>query len=235
MRDEPDDDTSDMSDDSRSRSQSLERGLIVLEEVAGSSEGVTASELARRLEVSRTIVVRLLKALEERRYVVRVDGLYRVGGAVAGLMDHYHSRILDAARPMLRDFTTRHGVTSHFCLLEGDETVAAVVVHPFGNRMFVSESTGARRPAGTGASGIACLVSAGRTWPGAERRISGAVAKGFATSESEVQTGTCGVAAPVFGLDGRGASVGSIMLAGSHDLDQMGRELRSMADALREG
>lgn len=221
-----------MTGDSRSRSQSLERGLAVLEAVAGSSEGVTASELARRLDVSRTIVVRLLKALEERRYVVRDDGLYRIGGAVAGLMDHYHSRMLDAARPMLRDFSTKFGVTSHFCVLEGEETVAALVVHPYGNGLFVSEPTGARRSAGIGASGIACLVSAGRTWPGAERRIASAVAKGYATSESEVQEGTSGVAAPIFGLDGRGASLGSIMLAGSFDLSELGGELRTLADSL---
>src|SRR5699024_1448414 len=57
---------------------SVERALHILVELA--SGPVTISELARRLEVHRTTSLRLLRVLEDERFVRRDDdGRYRLG------------------------------------------------------------------------------------------------------------------------------------------------------------
>ena len=46
-------------------SQTLDRGLQVLEVLADHPEGLTVTQLARELDVSRTIVYRLVVTLEQ--------------------------------------------------------------------------------------------------------------------------------------------------------------------------
>ena len=46
-------------------SQTLDRGLRVLEVLAGSPGGLTVTELAGRLGVNRTVVYRLVSTLEQ--------------------------------------------------------------------------------------------------------------------------------------------------------------------------
>jgi DNA-binding IclR family transcriptional regulator len=51
------------------RSQSLERGLDVLESIAAEGGEVGVRELARRCELSPTIVQRLVSSLASRGYI----------------------------------------------------------------------------------------------------------------------------------------------------------------------
>ena len=56
-------------------SQTLDRGLRVLDVLAASPDGLTMTELAARMEVNRTIVHRLVATLETRALVRREGDL----------------------------------------------------------------------------------------------------------------------------------------------------------------
>ena len=80
-------------------SQTLDRGLTVLELLADAPDGLSITELAASLSVSRTVVYRLVNTLELHRLVRRdSEGRARLGLAVL----HYSRRsaraFLDAAR-----------------------------------------------------------------------------------------------------------------------------------------
>ena len=50
-------------------SQTLDRGLRVLEEVADSAEGLTITEIAGRMGIGRTVVYRLVVTLEQHALI----------------------------------------------------------------------------------------------------------------------------------------------------------------------
>src|SRR6266540_6078264 len=77
-------------------SQTLDRGLTVLELLADAPDGLSITELAAALGVSRTVVYRLVNTLELHRLVRRdSEGRARLGLAVL----HYIRRV----QPTLRD------------------------------------------------------------------------------------------------------------------------------------
>jgi IclR family acetate operon transcriptional repressor len=81
--------------DERSGSPGAVRTLAILETLSAAGEaGLTAAELARRLELPANSTLRILEVLEERRYVERggEDRRFRLTG-----------RLLDLARPRLGD------------------------------------------------------------------------------------------------------------------------------------
>ena len=68
--------------------RTLDRGLGVLEAIAANDGKLTASELSRSLNLSRSTTYQLLKTLRESEYAVRgADGLYRLGLATERLAD----------------------------------------------------------------------------------------------------------------------------------------------------
>lgn len=77
-------------------SQTLDRGLRALEVLADSPGGLNVTELAKRLEVNRTVVYRLVTTLGQHALVRRDQaGRLHVGLGVLGLAS--------AVQPMLRD------------------------------------------------------------------------------------------------------------------------------------
>ncbi|GAA3724440.1 DNA-binding IclR family transcriptional regulator [Spinactinospora alkalitolerans] len=103
---------------------SLERALRILVELA--SGPATISELGRRLGVHRTTSLRLLRTLEEERFVRRTeDGRYRIGPRMATLA-HAALEGVDlraAATGHLRALGAACGHTVHLAALEGDSVV----------------------------------------------------------------------------------------------------------------
>ena len=68
-----------------SGSQSLERGLDVLEVVEAEGGDIGVREIARRLELSPTIVQRMVTSLARRGYVM-VNGQITMSGLAADLL-----------------------------------------------------------------------------------------------------------------------------------------------------
>ncbi len=100
---------------------SVERALQILVELANGP--ATISELGRRLEVHRTTSLRLLRALEEERFVRRAaDGRYQLGSRMR-MLAHSALESADvraAAADHLRALGERSGQTVHLAGLEGD-------------------------------------------------------------------------------------------------------------------
>jgi IclR family transcriptional regulator, acetate operon repressor len=137
-------------DDGRYRVRSVERALDVLELLAESdSYGLRLSELARRLDTSKSTVLALLRTLSARGFVAELgDGRgrrYRLGLTLARLGDQVLEQIdlLEVALPSLRAMTEETGWTSRVGVL--DEGYAVIVGRVDGPGIIRFQSGLARR------------------------------------------------------------------------------------------
>lgn len=203
-------------------SQTLDRGLRVLDELAAAPGGLTVTELAGRLGVNRTVVYRLVTTLEQHA-LVRRDARARlhVGLGILGLASAVQPVLRDLAMPVLRELAERVGCTAHLTVAEGDEALALAVVEPSWTDYHVSYRIGSRHPLDQGAAGRAILL--GRE-PAAGRAP-------YVVTSGELQSGAQGVAAPVTEVDGIEASVGIVTL-GELDIDATGPLVAAAASEL---
>jgi DNA-binding IclR family transcriptional regulator len=178
-------------------SQTLDRGLSVLEVLARESAGLTVTELAVRLGVHRTNVYRLLTTLIQHRLVRREsDGRYVLGTGVIDLVRGVASDLRTVALPILAALAEQAQATAYVTLADGDEAVALIVVEPRRTEMHVAYRVGFRHPLDRGASGLAIL--AGRPpMPHEREEIRIARRLGYAITRGELQPGTAGIAAPI--------------------------------------
>ncbi|MEN3584773.1 helix-turn-helix domain-containing protein [Streptomyces sp. ZYX-F-203] len=185
-------------------SQTLDRGLRVLKLLADTDQGLTVTELARRLGVNRTVVYRLLATLEQHALVRRdVGGRARVGLGVLGLGRQVHPLVREAAMPALRSLAEEIGATAHLTLVDGDEALAVAVVEPSWTDYHVAYRAGFRHPLERGAAGKAILGAR----QGRGQRPE------YTLTRGELEAGACGAAAPLLGIPGVEGSVGVVMLA----------------------
>ena len=203
-------------------SQTLDRGLRVLDVLAASPGGLSVTELAARLEVSRTIAHRLVATLEQHA-LVRRDGRGRlhVGLGVLHLAAAVQPLLRDLAVPVLRRLAEQVGCTAHLTVAEGDEALAVAVVEPSWTDFHVGYRVGSRHPLRQGAAGKAILL--GRD-PGSAP---------FAVTVGELQAGARGVAAPLRGVEGLEASLGIVTL-GDLDVSAVGPLVAAAAAELAD-
>jgi DNA-binding IclR family transcriptional regulator len=198
-------------------SQTLDRGLRVLDVLASATGGLTVTELAARLAVNRTVVYRLVSTLEQHALVRRdARGRLHVGLGVLHLASAVQPVLRDLAVPVLRELAEAVGCTAHLTVADGEEALALAVVEPSWTDFHVSYRVGSRHPLTRGAAGKAILL--GRQ-PDAEP---------FAVTEGELQPGARGLAVPVTGVDGLEASVG-IVTIGDIDVDLVAPRVRRAA------
>ena len=194
-------------------SQTLGRGLRVLEVLAATPNGLTITALAGEVGVNRTVVYRLVATLEAHGLARRDSaGLVHVGLGVLALARGLQPVLRELAAPVLRSLAEELGMTAHLTVADGGEALAIAVVEPTWTDFHVGYRVGARHPLGQGAAGRAILL--GRERAGATAGVPSA--NGYIETAGELQAGARGVAAPVLGLDGLEASVGIVTLG---DLD----------------
>ncbi len=186
-------------------SQTLDRGLRVLEVLAATPGGLTVTALAAQIGVNRTVVYRLVTTLEQHGLIRRDSaGLVHVGLGVLTLARGMQPVLRDLASPVLRELAEELGMTAHLTFADGGEALAIAVVEPTWTDFHVGYRIGSRHPLGLGAAGRAILL--GRETDPA----------GYVSTAGELQPGARGVAAPVLGVEGLEASVGIVTLG---DLD----------------
>lgn len=188
-------------------SQTLARGVRVMQVLAEAPEGLTVTALAVRLEVNRTVAHRLVATLEQYGLVRRgEDGLLHLGMGVLKISGAVQPLVRDRASPVLRQLAETVGCTAHLTIADGAEAVALVVVEPSWTDFHVAYRVGARHPIEQGAAGKAiCFVREGDTQTP------------YAATNGELQSGAHGLAAPVRGVVGLEASVGIVTLGGPVD------------------
>jgi DNA-binding IclR family transcriptional regulator len=181
-------------------SRALDRGLRTLTLLAATPGGFTVTELAAALGTSRPALYRLLATLGQHGMARRAaDGRVRLGLGVLQLAQGVQPLLRDAALPVLRDLAEEVGATAHLTVVDGGEALALAVVEPSWTSVHVAYRVGSRHPLDRGAAGKAILAA----------RLSNA---GYLATESELQPGASGIAAPVPGPVGVEASVGVVAL-----------------------
>ena len=182
-------------------SQTLDRGLRVLEVLSVRPNGLTVTGLAAEVGVSRTVVYRLVTTLEQHGLVRRdTAGLLHVGLGILSLARGLQPVLRELATPVLRSLAEELGMTTHLTIADGGEALAIAVVEPTWTDFHVGYRVGSRHPLAQGAAGRAILR-------GREPDPSG-----FVETTGELQAGARGVAAPLLGVDGFEASVGIVTL-----------------------
>ncbi|MEO8836573.1 MAG: helix-turn-helix domain-containing protein [Caldimonas sp.] len=118
----------------------LEKGLDILELLAGSAEGLSQVAIAQRLERSATELFRMLSVLERRGYLNRhADGSYRLSLRLFELA-HQHpplKRLLSIALPAMQELAHETRQSAH------------LVIH-FARRILVVAQVESPEPIGFG-------------------------------------------------------------------------------------
>lgn len=215
-----------------SYSQTLSRGLRVLEILAVQEKPMSVVEVAIALGVHRSVAYRLLRTCEEHRLVTAgVDGRYTLGLGLVTLARGVYRDETTAAFPVLTELAERVSATAFLGVADDDDVVCLVSVAPRRAMLHVAYRQGLRHPLDVGASGLAIL--AGRApRPGERSEVAKARQRGYARSEREVERSTIGIAAPVV-VPGREvqSSITAILLQGhAVDEDTVAFEVMRAAD-----
>lgn len=208
-------------------SQTLDRGLLVLEVLARAEDGKTVTQIANDLGISRTVVYRLLATLEQHALVRRgADGRTRPGMALLGLARTVQADLREATMPQLRRLADGAGATASLWLADGDDVVTVATVFPAaadGHQQ--APRVGSRRPRGAGAVDFAIADTQSMTTPR------------WHISHDDPGFGATTFAAGLAGVAGLGAAVGIVSTGQpihSRDASRLGdMVVRTAVDAAR--
>ncbi|MCF2533451.1 IclR family transcriptional regulator [Yinghuangia soli] len=189
-------------------SQTLDRGLRILEILAEAERPMGIAELAVALGVHRSIAYRILRTLEDHRLVRRgPDGACELGVGLATLARGVSRDLHSAALPELAAIANEIGVTAFLAVPDGEECVTLAAVEPRHSVAAVAQRPGTRHALDRGAPGLA-LLSAGPARPAERPDVTAARRLGYARSDSEVLPGLASLAVPV--VSGTRGTVGAL-------------------------
>ncbi|MGY1605554.1 MULTISPECIES: IclR family transcriptional regulator [unclassified Geodermatophilus] len=212
------------------QSQTLDRGLRILEHLATAGSPRPVAEVAAAVGLHRSIAYRLLRTLEDHQLVERdAAGHYRLGLGMAALARGVRADLQTAALPRLDALAAELGMTAFLVVRAGDEAVTVVSVEPHDTAAHVAYRPGTRHPVGRGAPGLALLVPQP---PAPDDRAALVEARrvGWAASHGEVVPGLRSVAAPVLGPDGGArAAIAVVYVDDGADVDRVGRRVAAAA------
>ena len=222
--------------ESESQAPALQRGLAVLEFLAGREEGATLSEISAALGLSPASSFRLTGVLEDSGYVLREDASrrFRLSRKLLrlGQPQHEGRSLVECCLPAMREVLAQTGETVQLCCLAEHECVMIEQLpstHPF---KYIVD-LGSRPPIHCCAPGKAMLahlpepalsatLEAITFTPHTSRTLASAEAlvesfekireRGFAVDQGEHFEGIHCVAAPL--LDRHGHPVAAITIAG---------------------
>jgi DNA-binding IclR family transcriptional regulator len=213
--------------------------MNIIEELASVSGGLPLGKLCERLNLPRTSVLSLLRALEDAKFVVVAHGIYRLGEAALRL-----GSLISTAYPfpisirgILAELAAQNDETGLLSVLSQGGLESVYVDKADSARAIRYYSAiGVRRPLHTSAAGKVLLAFRGDDFVRAYIEGSGLAAMtsrtitdpkhlraelsrireaGLALSLEEYSEGVGAYAAPVF--DGFGLVVASVSLAGPAD------------------
>lgn len=186
----------------RSVSQTLSRGLQVLEVLSDAGRSMTATEIASSLGVSRAVVYRLLRTLAKHNLLSpdSPEGLFDLGLGLLTLSRTIQRDVREAAYPTLKELANRTGATAFLGVREADEVVCLVSAEPDHAPIAARHREGTRRPM-SGASGAAIRSTYGPT-PDDDADLTHIRSLGFAYRERNQERLASSIAAPILSGDG---------------------------------
>jgi len=191
----------------------LIRGLEVLDVLADPWVGRDGLGVARLTELvggDKSQLSRTLQTLDERGYVDRdPDTLaYRLGWRVFGLASSAaDGRLLEAARPVLRELVRTFGESVHLSVRQGDAILTLLSESPPAT-LHAPGRVGGLAPIGTTSAGrvlVSDLVPAELDALGlsdARSAIADVAVHGFSIVREEFEPGLVAAAAPIRGVSG---------------------------------
>ncbi|TDC10108.1 IclR family transcriptional regulator [Nonomuraea longispora] len=228
--------TGDRAGDSGSQgngSQTLDRGLKLLELLAVEDRDMTVAELATSLGMHRQAVYRLLTTLRSHRLAAEgSSGRYRLGLGVIQLARQANPQLRRAVVPYLRTLAEELGVTTQCVVSEGADAVVLAVVEPSDAVFHLSQRSGARHPLDQGASGLAIMLAR----PPEADDPAGVVEareRGYAVSRGNLTPGAVGIAVPLYDRDGQSleASLGIVSMV-DLDVERTAKRLLATAEQI---
>jgi len=186
----------------RSVSQTLSRGLQVLEVLAETGQPMTVQQIAKRVGLKRPIVYRLLKTLERHQLLSSFtrDGYFELGLGLLSLTRNVKRDLRQAAFPVIRDLAEEMGTTAVLGLRDGDEIVYVLTVEAELARMAVRSREGTRRPSDS-TSGLALRMTQ-PAQPDDDDELVLARQRGYAARNRVMGYQATAISAPVLARDG---------------------------------
>lgn len=205
------------------RSQALDRGVRLMH-LLSDGQVRTIVDIANHLEVTRPVVYRMVRALEEHSWVHRTpDGRVGIGLGVLRLSAGVLPLVRNTASPILRQLAEKTGATAHLTVAEGNFARALIVVEPTWTDWHVSYRVGSSHPLQHGAAGRAILnartgdvqpvISEGELQPGAVGVACAVPAPTLAASLGVVALGDLNVNRAVAVVGAAATSLGKKLLA----------------------
>ncbi|MER7015500.1 helix-turn-helix domain-containing protein [Saccharopolyspora sp. NPDC000359] len=215
------------------RSQTLSRGIRILELLSTSDRPRTIDEIAAELGVHRSIVYRMVRTLEDHRLVARDSAGRCAPGAGLAVLAHGVSRDLQSvAVPELASVAADLRMTCFVVVHDHGECITLASVEPRRAAGTVAEHPGTRHPLEHGAPGIALLTLLGTEGMGADvaERVAQARRQGFATSHDEVIPGLSSLAVPIPSHAPSCAAIGVVYVATDRALADLAERLQIAAN-----
>jgi DNA-binding IclR family transcriptional regulator len=213
------------------QSQTLDRGLRILEHLAAVSTPQTVMDIAAEVDLHRSITYRLLRTLVSHELVERdAVGRYWLGVGVSALARSVRSDLQSAALPRLHALAEDLGMTAFLVIRVSGEAVTVATVEPRDTAAHVVYRPGTRHPLERGAPGLALLMpEAPET--GDRPALAEARRTGWASSHGEVIPGFRSVAAPVLGPDGGArAAIAVVYVDDTTDAVRIGQAVAAAAN-----
>lgn len=204
-------------------SQTLARGLRILDLIAEAAAPMSVASLADGLGVHRSVAYRLVRTLEDASLVARdAAGLYVIGPHVATLARSVATDLQSGARLELRRLADELEMTAFLVVLDRAECVTLATVEPRTPVASIAQRPGSRHSVLVGAPGIAIQTlltpsereAHGIPLPEAPE-VASAREAGYAKSHGEVIPGVTSIAAPVPGAVP--AAIAVLFVSGADD------------------
>ncbi|GHD08420.1 IclR family transcriptional regulator [Zhihengliuella salsuginis] len=192
-------------DDTKPASQTLSRGIRMLEILAESPGPVTIADLSASLGVHRSIAYRILRTLEAHLLVMRdASGRVQLAPGLVTLALGVQQDLQSAALPELAEVANEHGASAFIAVWDQRDCFTLVTVEPRHGNAAVIQRPGSRHAFNRGAPGIAIQSALAReAWtermPDEPYREAAVEARdlGYSISRDEVIPGVSAVAAPI--------------------------------------
>jgi DNA-binding IclR family transcriptional regulator len=212
------------------QSQTLDRGIRVLEHLATLGTPQPVAEIASALGLHRSITYRLLRTLEDHQVVERdAVGHYWLGLGMVALARGVRAGLQSAALPRLNALVAELGMTAFLVVRSGDDAVTVASVEPQDSQAHVVYRPGIRHPVDRGAPGLALLMPEPAS-PDDRPELREARDIGWATSHGEVIPGLRSVASPIVGPDGGPrAALAVVYVDGGADSARIGAAVTAAA------
>ena len=186
-------------------SQTLSRGIRVLEILADAERPLSIGELSEALGLHRSIAYRMVRTLEDHSLVIRdAAGALQLGPGLAALARSVSRDVQSAALPELTALANQLGMTAFLTLLDVDSVVTLVSVEPRHAGAAVAQRPGSRHALDVGAPGAAILS----LLPAGEEAMRGLAAPSLSVFGAEAGAGAGGGAGGDAGARPAAAAVG---------------------------